>query len=73
MTDPLTKDPKLRVIEPYRQHGHVVAEVFVSAIGLPPAVSMTFDTEDGSEASVMLSAGQANDLMLWLKCALESI
>jgi hypothetical protein len=62
---------KLRVIEPLRVYGHILAEVFVSSIGLPPALAMQFDTEDGGEASVTLTAREAHDLMLWLRCALD--
>jgi len=65
-----SKTSKLRVVEPFRMHGYTLAEVFVSKIGLPPALAMTFDTEDGGEASVTLTAQEATDLMLWLQCAL---
>lgn len=61
---------KLRSIEPFRMNGFTLAEVFVSSIGLPHALAMQFDTEDGGEASVTLTAREAHDLMLWLQCAL---
>jgi len=62
---------QLRVIEPFRMHGYTFAEVFVSAIGLPHALALTFDTEDGGEGTLTLTARDAHDLMLWLQCALS--
>lgn len=67
----LPADEKLRVIEPFRMHGHLVAEVFVSRIGAGAIVTLEFDTENGDTASLSLTPMEATDLMLWLKCALE--
>lgn len=67
-----TADAKLRVVEPFRMHGHLVAEVFVSGIGAGTIVALEFDTENGDVASLNLTPREATDLMLWLKCALEA-
>lgn len=64
-------DPKLRAIEPFRMHGQLVAEVFISGIGAGAIVALEFDTENGDVASLSLTPREATDLMLWLKCALE--
>src|ERR1700742_4247107 len=50
-----TAEEKLRVIEPFRMHGHLVAEVFVSKIGADAIVALEFDTDNGDTASLSLT------------------
>lgn len=72
MSEQRTSKPRLRVIEPFRMNGELVAEVFISQIGLGALVSLEFDTESGETATLHLTPTEATDLMLWLKCALET-
>lgn len=68
---PRDQAPRLRMIEPFRMYGEIVAEVFGSKIGLPLTVALQFDTDKGDTADLTLTAVEAKDLMLWLQHALS--
>lgn len=61
---------KLRTIEPFSSPDGIRAEVEFHKLGGSGCVVVTGDTPGFEQEEVVLSAREAHDLMLWLRCAL---
>ena len=65
----MTSNPKLRLIEEFRTSAGVRASVFKSNLGGDAVVIIE---AGGEPAEVCLNTREANDLRLWLECALTT-
>lgn len=72
MTVVRPSDPKLRMVDNFEGRDGVRAEVYKPRIGSKGIVIIQGNAQDGQPSETVLSAREAMDLMLWLKCALET-
>ncbi len=63
-------EPKLRMVDFFVGVDGVRAEVYKKSLGHRGIVIIEGNAQDGQPSETVLSAREAMDLMLWLKCAL---